>query len=102
MVVAALMLAACAEEEAENPNPPRQQTTTESGLSKSFASNCARCHGDEGRGMGIYPQIPGTRDEAAFISIVRSGKGDMPATDASQFPDDTLKADYAWLTTKRK
>lgn len=99
---ATLMAVACAEEEDPNPNPPRQQTTQSSGLSTGFKDVCAVCHGEEGRGKGQYPQIPGSKDESAFIAIVRSGRGDMPATDASRISDADLKADYQWLTTKRE
>lgn len=75
--------------------------TTSSGLSAAFGSNCARCHGAQGLGQGVYPKIPGNKDEATFIAFVRVGKGDMPAFDASKISDADLKADYAWMTTKR-
>lgn len=72
-----------------------------SGLSAAFGSNCARCHGPKGEGQGIYPRIPGTKDEPTFIAFVRTGKGEMPAFDSSTISDADLKADYAWMTTKR-
>jgi mono/diheme cytochrome c family protein len=98
--IASMTMFACGDEENENPNPPRGEQT--SGLSASFQSICATCHGEEGKGKAQYPSIPGTKDEAAFIAIVRSGRGDMPATDASRISEADLKADYLWLTTKRQ
>ncbi|MBX3206475.1 MAG: cytochrome c [Labilithrix sp.] len=100
--VTATMIVACADEENENPNPPREQPGETSALSASFQSVCATCHGDDGKGKGKYPSIPGGKDESAFIAIVRSGRGDMPASDASRISDADLKADYLWLTTKRE
>jgi mono/diheme cytochrome c family protein len=98
--VASMTLFACSAEDDENPNPPSGETS--SGLSTSFQSICATCHGPEGKGQAQYPAIPGSKDEAAFIAIVRSGKGDMPANDTSRISETDLKADYLWLTTKRK
>jgi cytochrome c551 len=102
VLVATLMTAACGGGDEEDPkgNPPGQQTT--SGLSTSFQSVCATCHGDEGRGKDKYPSIPGKRDEAAFITIVRRGRGEMPAQNESVISDADLKSDYLWLTTKRQ
>ena len=102
-VTLTLTAVACGDDEAPNPNPPREQTeTSTSGLSTGFKEVCATCHGEEGRGKGRYPSIPGNKDESAFIAIVRSGRGDMPATDASRISDAELRSDYAWLTTKRR
>lgn len=100
-IAAAMMAVACAEEEQDNPNAPRQPRV-QSPLSKSYQSECARCHGDEGRGMDQYPMLPGNRDEASFIEFVRTGKDEMPAADASKISDADLKADFLWMTTKRQ
>jgi mono/diheme cytochrome c family protein len=98
-----VMAVACSDDDNDDlksgNTPPAQ---TEPTLSSSFQSVCARCHGAEGRGQGTYPSIPGTRDEASFIAIVRSGGSEMPASTAAQISDADLKADYLWLTTKRK
>lgn len=105
VLAAALLAVACGDEEDPNPNPnPNQEQTSQGsqGLSTSFKDVCSVCHGEEGRGKGQYPSIPGTKDESAFIAIVRSGRGDMPASDASRISDAELKADYLWLTTKRQ
>lgn len=71
-------------------------------LSGAFINLCATCHGDEGRGKDTAPAIPGARDEQGYIARVRSGGGPMPAFDSSLITDAELKADYAWLTTKRQ
>jgi cytochrome c551 len=70
-------------------------------LSGAFSNLCATCHGPEGRGKDKNPAIPGARDEQGYIARVRSGGGQMPAFDTSLISDAELKADYAWLTTKR-
>ncbi|MBX3260850.1 MAG: cytochrome c [Labilithrix sp.] len=79
-------------------DPDDSETLT---LSASFQAVCAKCHGAEGRGQGGFPSIPGGRSESAFIAIVRSGRGEMPASDASKISDADLASDYLWLTTKR-
>jgi mono/diheme cytochrome c family protein len=48
-----------------------------------FASNCARCHGADGRG-GIGPRLAGTvtrviPDERVEVQVVTLGSGGMPA-----------------------
>lgn len=96
------MLVACGgDDDGSTPNASNQGTQA-SGLSASFHAVCAKCHGDEGRGQGIYPEIPGSKDETTFIALVRSGNGEMPATSAAQYSDADLKSDYLWLTTQRK
>ena len=98
----AAMIAACSDDVDPNPNASSGATQTKADtLSSSFATTCTSCHGDTGLGKAEYPKIPGTRDEASFIAIVRSGKGDMPAFAESRISDAELKADYLWLTTKR-
>ena len=101
MACAAALACACGDDADPNPNPPRQQTQA-SGLSEAFETTCAVCHGPEGKGQKEYPAIPGSKDDSAYIAIVRSGRGDMPASDASRISDAELKADYAWLTTQRQ
>jgi mono/diheme cytochrome c family protein len=100
-LIAATMAVACSEDEDPKSSSPTTEQT-KSGLSASFQSTCARCHGDEGRGKDTFPSIPGSRDEASFIAIVRSGQGDMPANAAATISDEELRADYLWLTTKRE
>lgn len=71
-------------------------------LSTPFLNACAHCHGPEGRGKGLYPPIPGGRSEAAYIEIVRTGRGAMSGYDATRISDEDLKSDYLWLTTMRQ
>ncbi|OJY29507.1 MAG: hypothetical protein BGO98_47510 [Myxococcales bacterium 68-20] len=100
--MAATMIAACGGDDDGSKSGSSGQGAQASGLSASFQAVCAKCHGDEGRGQGIYPQIPGSKDEASFIAIVRAGRGEMPATNAARFSEADLKADFLWLTTERK
>lgn len=77
--------------------------SADAALSKGYQSQCFRCHGPKGEGNGgEYPRIPGDKDTVeAFISQVRTGKGEMPAFSATQIKDSELKADYTWFTTVR-
>jgi mono/diheme cytochrome c family protein len=97
-------ITACAGND-ENPAPTRERTpeTTKSGLSTSFGNQCARCHGQDGKGTIQYPPLPGARDEAGFIALVRQGKAgtDMPGFTIEMISDADLKADFLWMTTKR-
>jgi mono/diheme cytochrome c family protein len=95
----AVAVVACSSDD-PNPNPGRRDAGG-SGLSVAFSENCSRCHGDAGLGNQFYPRIPGSRDEAGFIAIVRSGSGEMPKFAPTDISDADLKADYLWLTTKR-
>ncbi len=59
---------------------------------------CAKCHGLEGEG-GIGPRIAGSptlTDEAALASLVRNGKGDMPAV-GSGWSDEQVQSLAAYL-----
>ena len=47
-----------------------------------FAKNCANCHGPDGRGSDLGPNLvekPVLRRPADYLSLVRNGKGRMPA-----------------------
>lgn len=102
MIVIALiaMSAACGGNDDTTPSPRRTEQTS-SGLSTSFANQCARCHGETGEGQDKYPKIPGDKDQPGFVALVRAGRGEMPPFTTSQISDADLEADYAWLTTKR-
>ena len=110
VAMTATMIVACGGDDDGSKPGSSGDGTQASGLSASFQAVCAKCHGDEGRGQGIYPQIPGTKDEAAFIAIVRSGRGEMPATNTARFtglPIDrivpmasTIPADYLGMSTR--
>jgi cytochrome c oxidase subunit II len=60
---------------------------------------CAKCHGPNGEG-GIGPRIAGSptlTDGEALASLVRNGKGDMPAV-GSDWTDEQLNALTSYLT----
>jgi len=99
--LASMALAACSDDDT-NPNTSRRDAgATTQGLSTAFSENCARCHGDTGLGTQFYPRLPGGRDEAGYISVVRNGVGEMPKFSSAEISDADLRADYLWLTTKR-
>jgi cytochrome c oxidase subunit 2 len=59
---------------------------------------CAKCHGMNGEG-GIGPRIAGSptlTDEAALATLVRNGKGDMPAV-GSGWTDEQVASLAAYL-----
>ncbi len=102
-----ILASACAEEETPNTSSRLRDSgtgTASTGLTQAYASQCARCHGDRGEGGngGLYPALPGSRDESGYITIVRAGKDgtQMPAFTATDISDADLKADYATLKAR--
>lgn len=60
--------------------------------------NCASCHGQDFSG-GMGPALAGTSlAEDEFTSIVRDGKGSMPAFSADQVADEELTALYQFFS----
>jgi len=72
-------------------------------LSADYATNCAGCHGDTGEGIaGFSPRLIGTALTAEqFLSVVRKGKGAMPAFARSDIPDDSVFNDHAFFSSVR-
>lgn len=63
-------------------------------------SSCMGCHGMSGMG-GLGPPIVRTKlTYPQFLELVRKGKGMMPATTASELPDDKVAHMYKELETK--
>lgn len=86
-------LTACADEE-EAP-----ATRASSGLSTSFKTQCAVCHGKEGRGLGPAPRLPGRNDSATYRAAVRTGRGStMPAFSLTELSDEQLDQDFRTLS----
>lgn len=65
------------------------------GLSDEFFATCSGCHGLDGRGRGLYPDL--TQSEAAFDEVIRSGRGKMPAFSADVYPVTALESDLEQL-----
>ena len=70
-----------------------------SAANRAFASNCASCHGAAARGGFGPPLLHVPLSWPAFSSIVRRGKGQMPAFGASALSDRDLRSIYRFLTT---
>lgn len=65
-------------------------------LSPTFQSNCARCHGPQGKGV-VGPDLTGL-DFAIIENAARHGfPPEMPAFSETQYPTDVLRADAAIL-----
>ena len=77
--------------------PAYTNTSGVSSLSPVFNTACTSCHGDQGRGQGTIPQIPGALSLADYKAVVRSGRGGMPSFGASAISEAQLDADYAAL-----
>jgi mono/diheme cytochrome c family protein len=70
-------------------------------LSEPYRTTCARCHGASGEGQPLYPALPGQLDRAAFIEVVRRGKGTaMPAFPAAFVSDSELARDFDALAKR--
>jgi mono/diheme cytochrome c family protein len=67
------------------------------GLSPAFAAQCAGCHGESGQGRGPFPSLQKGRDAAAFVSVVRGGRNQMPPFDEVAAPESRLLRDFAAL-----
>ncbi len=62
------------------------------------ASGCGACHGDEGRGSALGPNIAtGELNSADFIDYIRSPTGTMPAYNASSVSNESLTEMHATL-----
>ncbi|MBI2914954.1 MAG: cytochrome c [Firmicutes bacterium] len=61
------------------------------------SKGCSACHGAEAQG-GIGPNLKTPKREASLITtIMRSGKGMMPAYTQSQVGDDEIQNIIAFL-----
>ena len=80
-----------------------------------YADNCAKCHGDDGKGQSKMGQKVGARDytdaavQASFtdaegIKAVKEGlkKDDKTLMKAYDLPDDDIKAVIAYMRTFKK
>ncbi len=62
------------------------------------ASGCGACHGEEGRGTALAPNIAtGELAMAGFIDYVRNPTGTMPAYEAESLSDQSLAEMHAFL-----
>lgn len=69
------------------------------GFSAKFTT-CEGCHGKQGAGQGNFPKLAGTKltlDQ--FKTIIRGGKGGMPAYAADAYSDADLEKDHTQLKT---
>ena len=61
-------------------------------------AGCDMCHGAEGDGDGLDPQlVPMTRDLDDLVAIVRQGFGHMPRMSRAEVSDADLARIHAWL-----
>jgi mono/diheme cytochrome c family protein len=69
---------------------------------QAFLDECSGCHGPNGTGHGMYPNIAVGRPFAAFQTIVRGGvvtpTDEMPFFKETWLNDDDLRRIYAYLT----
>lgn len=96
-VLLAALIVASALSHAQSP----RQTPVERGKADLYAaSNCAGCHGVEGRG-GMGPRLDKLSLSAQeFLTVVRKGKGMMPATREDQLSDEEVHQMYEVFTAQ--
>lgn len=71
-------------------------------LSEAFSNSCASCHGAQGSGRriegGSYPEIPGGLTLDEYRTVVRQGRGNMPAFSDTFISEGELRSDFAALS----
>lgn len=81
---------------AETPAPATLSQTATEGKALFLSSNCTDCHAKEGRAGGTGPRLSTTgKSDSDIISIVRRGKGSMPAH--SELTDDQITKLIAYI-----
>jgi mono/diheme cytochrome c family protein len=73
----------------------------DSGKRAFLSAGCAACHGAQGQGTKLAPQIaPPPVELPALISYVRQPSGTMPAVSAATASDQQLSDIYAFLKSE--
>src|SRR5450631_3501289 len=71
-----------------------------------YADNCAKCHGDDGKGATKMGQKLGARDytDAQAFKSIKEGmtKDDKTLMKASELPDADIKASVTFMRTFKK
>jgi len=102
VVVALMLMAACpcveAQNSAEKPSAPKTAGSVENGKRYFASAGCITCHGPQGHGTALAPQIsPPPLELQAVIGYVRQPTGKMPAIPSSTVSDQELTDIYAFL-----
>lgn len=80
-------------------------SAADSNLGRDIASNCANCHGTNGRSVGVMPVLAG-RPQAELVLIVREFRdGKRPSTVMQQlakgYNDAQIDAAAAYLAAQK-
>jgi mono/diheme cytochrome c family protein len=102
VVVVLMLIAACPCIEAQNSAPkssaPKTAGSVENGKREFASVGCTACHGPQGQGTALAPQIsPPPLELQAVIGYVRQPTGKMPALASSTVSDQELTDIYAFL-----
>jgi hypothetical protein len=82
-----LLASGLAVAQSDNPTPVEQAKAALYG-----SSNCMGCHGANAMG-GLGPPLAANKlDDAAFLKVVREGKGMMPATPEADLTDEQVQS----------
>lgn len=63
-------------------------------LSDSFLNNCSGCHGTRAKGRAGFPSLLKLNSVASLKSVVRLGRGAMPAFGKNKITDQELEHDF--------
>lgn len=101
-VAALLMLTSacvCARAQTDTGKPAGASAAKVDSGKRAFASaGCVACHGAQGQGTNVAPQIaPPPLEVPAFMSYVRQPTGTMPPVSADTASDQKLSDIYAYL-----
>lgn len=102
VAVALMLMAVCPCVKAQNatkkPPAPKSAASLENGKRVFAGAGCTACHGAQGQGTALAPQIsPPPLELPAMIGYVRQPTGKMPPVPSSAASDQDLTDIYAFL-----
>lgn len=99
LAIAFALLWACSGAEAQSAaTKPKSAGNVEDGKRVFASAGCIACHGAQGQGTSLAPQIaPPPLELPALIAYVRQPTGKMPPVPASTVSDQDLADVYAFL-----
>ncbi len=88
----------CTQAQTDEKSAGASNAKVDSGKRAFTSAGCFACHGAQGQGTKLAPQIaPPPLELPALIGYVRQPSGTMPAVSAATVPDQQLSEIYAFL-----
>jgi len=99
LAIAFMLLATCSCAEAQSAaTKPKSDGNVDNGKRVFASTGCTACHGAQGQGTSLAPQIaPPPLELPALIAYVRQPTGKMPPVPAATASDQDLADIYAFL-----